>query len=111
MWPGKRVAGVIQRGMPGCSSKPSRLKLASVPCKAASTVRSWQLSQIWYVQVLSAQQGMQLTFAGVAQDLLRREGPRALWAGLGARVAMMGPGAAVSWAVYEQTKAWMARTC
>jgi acetyl-CoA carboxylase carboxyltransferase component len=60
------------------------------------------------MQVLNPRQGIPLTFMGVAQALLRQEGARALWAGLGARLAMMGPGAAVSWAVYERTKTWLA---
>lgn len=60
------------------------------------------------VQVLSGQGGNPVTMVALTRQLLRREGPRALFSGLGARIAMMGPGAAVSWAVYEQTKGWLA---
>lgn len=56
-------------------------------------------------QVLSSHQGTRLTFFGVLRDLLQKEGLRALWSGLGARVATIGPGAAITWAVYEEAKA------
>lgn len=59
------------------------------------------------MQVLSGGGGHPTTVVGLTTQLLRREGPRALFSGLGARIAMTGPGAAVSWAVYEQTKTWL----
>jgi hypothetical protein len=41
----------------------------------------------------------------LARELVRGpEGPRALWSGLGARVANIAPGCALSWALYEQVK-------
>eukprot|EP00892_Ulva_mutabilis_P003303 jgi/Ulvmu1/1344/UM011_0072.1 len=57
------------------------------------------------LQVLSAHQGPKLTFFGVLRDLLQKEGPRALWNGLGARVATIGPSAAITWALYEEVNA------
>ena len=59
------------------------------------------------VQVLSAHEGTQLTFVGILRELLQKEGPRALWSGLGARVATIGPSAAITWAVYEEVKAML----
>ena len=60
------------------------------------------------MQVLSAHGGAQLTFVGILRDMLQKEGPRALWSGLGARVATIGPSAAITWAVYEEVKAVLA---
>lgn len=40
----------------------------------------------------------------LARELVRAEGARALWSGLGARVANIAPGCALSWALYEQVK-------
>jgi hypothetical protein len=45
-----------------------------------------------------------MTFPGVAKELIRREGTSALWSGLGARVLTIGPGAAITWATYEEVK-------
>ena len=56
------------------------------------------------MQVLSAKEGV---FLGILKDLLQKEGPRALWSGLGARVATIGPSAAITWVVYEEVKAML----
>lgn len=55
------------------------------------------------MQVLPSN-GRQLTFVAVARDLLQREGWRALGSGLAARVLTIGPGAALSWMLYEEIK-------
>lgn len=47
------------------------------------------------------------SFTGVARDLLRREGAHALWSGLGARLLTIGPGAALSWTIYEEVHRWL----
>jgi hypothetical protein len=44
----------------------------------------------------------------VLRDLLAREGPPGLAAGLTARVLSIAPGCALSWALYETFKQWMA---
>ena len=55
--------------------------------------------------------GRPVTFWAVTQELLRREGVRGLWSGLGARVLTIGPGAAISWMLYEEMKAWLREHC
>lgn len=62
------------------------------------------------MQVLSAD-GRRLAFGQLARELLRNEGPRALWSGLGARVLTIGPGAALSWMLYGELKAILAQHC
>jgi hypothetical protein len=46
----------------------------------------------------------------VLRDLLAREGPRGLAAGMTARVLSIAPGCALSWSLYETFKQWMARS-
>lgn len=73
------------------------------PCKLQLNLRL----ALSCAQVLSGQGGVPVTAMSLTKQLLQQEGPRALFSGLGARIAMMGPGAAVSWAVYEETKTWL----
>lgn len=62
------------------------------------------------MQVLTASGSTGMTSASLLAELLRREGPGALWSGVTARVATIGPGAAISWAVYERMKDYLARS-
>jgi hypothetical protein len=61
------------------------------------------------LQVLSATSGQGgLSSRQVLRDLLAKEGPGALTAGLAARVLNIAPGCAMSWALYETLKQWLA---
>lgn len=46
-------------------------------------------------------------FMVVFRDLLRQEGPRALYKGIGPRILRVAPGQAVTFAVYEKVKGWI----
>lgn len=60
------------------------------------------------LQVLSAQpQQAGLTALQVARQQLQREGVGSFFNGLTARLLNIAPGCALSWALYEQLKAWL----
>ena len=56
------------------------------------------------MQVLSATSPQNISFASITRELVEREGVRALWSGLPARLVVLGPGAALTWAIYENIK-------
>lgn len=61
------------------------------------------------LQVLPSDAKGMLTFHTLLQQLLRSEGPGALWAGVVPRVFTIAPGASLSWMLYEQIKRWLAQ--
>lgn len=64
------------------------------------------------LQVLTAtEEGRGLTAVAVARQMWAVEGGRAFWSGLGARLLNIAPGCALSWALYEQMKAYLASNC
>jgi hypothetical protein len=61
------------------------------------------------LQVLTATpQGRSLTAVAVARGMWAAEGAAGFWSGLGARLLNIAPGCALSWALYEQIKGWLA---
>ena len=68
-----------------------------------ATSRPIPHSAVICLQVLPQASGQPAaTFVSIALDLLRKEGVPALWHGLGARLLTIGPGAALSWTIYEE---------
>eukprot|EP00887_Chlorella_sp_A99_P000498 scaffold17.g498.t1 len=91
--------------------------LASAACASVAAVATHPIDVVkTRLQVLSARAGREeaaaraaeLRFGAVARALYAREGWRGFLHGVGARVATISTGSAVSWGVFESTKRWLA---
>jgi Mitochondrial carrier protein len=63
-----------------------------------------------FLQVLSGPSSKRISAYQVGIDMVQKEGWRAAWAGLTARILTIAPGCAVTWAVYEEIKTFLVRS-
>lgn len=102
------------RNVYGCTSVDQLPPWATAGCSAAAAAGAAVVTHPFDVvktrlQVLTTQQsGQSLTAVKLASQQLQREGISSFWHGLLPRLLHIAPGCAISWAMYEQLKSWLA---
>jgi solute carrier family 25 citrate transporter 1 len=118
-WNSLYIAGYEQLKRSSCAAlrcaEPSQLPPWAVAgCSAAAAAAAAVVTHPFDVvktrlQVLSAQPGgAALGALQLAAVQWRREGPASFFHGLTARLLNIAPGCALSWALYEHLKGWLA---
>jgi hypothetical protein len=109
-WPGQLSCAITAGGIAGIASPATlgTLALSPVPVVAACTCPLDVVKTRVQVGALSTSHGgARLGYRTAIQELLRREGPKGFFRGVGARVLWLAPASALNVTLYEVSSTWL----